>query len=116
MYFQTFNHIDNYEDNDKENDKENDEQMNICVVCLEKTHKKLSEISLVNAENKELEKNCSCECYIHDNCLTIWTIKCESCPICREKFILVEDEETFYIMHFYNLLLKIYCQHQPSAK
>ena len=51
-----------------EKNKEND----ICSICLEKFVKKDKIITL------------DCEHYYHDECITNWLKKDETCPLCRE--------------------------------
>jgi hypothetical protein len=105
MYFQTYNHQDfaeNYDIFKKQMDEKNDEKEkdnetnNTCIVCLERTDLKLSEMKFKNHENQILQKNCSCECYAHNECLNVWILTKESCPICRDKLNIYMFDDTFY--------------------
>ena len=74
-----FRLIDHYNDEIKEVNKE---EINDCFICYEN---EITPIKL-NSETYYL-KNCKCDGYVHENCLTIWYEKNNKCPICRVPII-----------------------------
>ncbi len=108
MYFQIHNNLVNdkpFYESDRMKLKDN-----VCIVCLENSDHKLSESSFMNSENLKLEKNCSCECFIHQSCLEPWICKNGSCPICRKKMAAVvfrnamQDENYFIVLYFRTII------------
>ena len=114
MYFQTNNRQDFAKNYDvfkkkiKEEAQEKEEEFvsNFCIVCLEKTDSKLSEVSFKTCENQILEKKCACECYVHNDCLNTWILTKESCPICRDKLNILVFDDIFngypFILFYFN--------------
>ena len=110
MHFQTYNHLDsdnNFSESETINFETIKDMNNYeCIICLEKNSvkfviTKLSNALFINKQKMPLEKTCECECFIHKICLNKWVKKCESCPICREKFnenINPIDDQTIHIL------------------
>ena len=55
-----------------------------CWICLDE----------LNSENG-LDKCLNCSNLFHNECLNIWILKNNSCPICRFKFNNDDDDEYF---------------------
>lgn len=70
-----FRLIDHYNDEIKQVNKE---EVHICFICYEN---EIPPIKL-NSGTYYL-KNCKCDCFVHEKCLTIWYKKNKKCPICR---------------------------------
>ena len=59
----------------KKSSYEKDNENDICSICLENFVKKDKIITL------------DCEHYYHDDCITNWLKKDQSCPLCRENLL-----------------------------
>lgn len=71
------------------------EKQNIeeCFVCLQDEIGNNIPIKLLN-QNLYI-KTCSCDGYIHLNCLTRWYNKNLSCPICRGHMLIIQNNKIY---------------------
>jgi hypothetical protein len=65
---------------------------NSCIICLEED-KPLDTEMLEGNTMTFLNKNCSCQFYIHEKCFNLWFFKNPVCPICK---LPLYYQETLY--------------------
>jgi hypothetical protein len=82
----------NYYENE-EDYKLNDQE---CLICLE--NKRDGEYNIILNFNNVYLKTCSCNGYIHMECLNKWYLTSNSCPICRK--LIIKKNNNLYIDDF----------------
>jgi len=104
--------------NNKElsNEKDNDENEldNECLICLDKYYgddksKTYTLIELINHGHINLIKNCECNTYVHNDCLTEWLSKKMSCIICRRRINIIKIDDASIQNIQQNISFVIYC-------
>jgi len=75
---------------------------NECFICFEVSNQ-YEKFPLRLNSDKDYIKNCSCDGWIHDNCLEIWYNTNKTCPICRNKMIYLnfDLQYGFYIIYYF---------------
>ena len=66
-----------------------------CSICFEVSneHEKYpSQLKYL----KEYIKKCSCNVFVHNNCIEIWYNTCGTCPICCKQMIYINIEYQYY--------------------
>jgi hypothetical protein len=111
MYFTTFNH---YDDDTLYNDTIcNDE---ICLICWEPHTTNNHIYKMKTVLSTTYSPSCTCNGKFHHDCLLKWIYMSQSCPICRIKIDIVDDNDeklplTFNVLNIYILLkyLFLFC-------
>jgi hypothetical protein len=84
-----------------EEEEEETKEINICFICFENENE--SKYILTKLKNQKLFiKNCVCDGWIHNECLTKWCNFKQICPICRKfmKEIVNLPSYNSYLDHF----------------
>ena len=75
-----------------------------CTVCLERYYHEENVdtnrmVFFIKHEYSNFIKNCDCDCYVHNICLSTWFIDKRSCIICRKRLNLrYEPDRTIAII------------------
>ena len=90
--------IDLYLNNSKNFVSVDTESHKECSICLEKYLGNIkeppSQLSFfIDNVYYDLKKTCTCDSFVHQNCLGEWLSKSASCFICRKKFFVIATEE-----------------------
>jgi len=78
--------------------------MNECFICFEEANEYEKYPSRLNNINN-FYKTCSCDGWIHENCMKIWYDIHKSCPICNTPIIYIELEYDYFINIIHYLLI-----------
>ena len=87
--------------------QKNKEEISECFICYEIIlPDKTKPIKLIS--QKDYVKNCTCNGWIHKNCLNNWYNISKKCPICREIItkapdIIIIKKENLYIVILKNI-------------
>jgi hypothetical protein len=79
-------------------------EVNECFICFEEANEYEKYPSRLNKQNN-FYKTCSCDGWIHENCMQIWYDIHNSCPICNTHIIYIELEYYYFIHIIYYLLI-----------
>ena len=113
--FKTFQIKNNQNNQDKQNNEDKYELFHDekeCFICLEVNLDNLKTLKLNNMN--DYIKECLCDGWIHENCLSKWHIVNKHCPICRSVIIFTKYE--YYILSIHSFkknmfeLLLIVCR------
>ena len=86
-------------------------ELSECFICFEILQDKTKPIKLISQE--KYVKNCTCNGWIHINCLDKWYNISKKCPICREcitkksDILIIKKENLYYIFicrNFYKII------------
>ena len=88
--------------------EEEDEEANICFICFENENE--SKYILTKLKNQKLFiKNCICDGWIHNECLTKWYNIKQICPICRKNMVeIVHLPSCNGYLHHFIFFIKYY--------
>jgi hypothetical protein len=115
IYKDKKNNNEEYNEEDKEEYNEEEKELdNECLICLDKyygenKYKTYSLIELINHGHINLIKNCECNTYVHNECLTQWLSKKMSCIICRRRINIIKIDDTSIENIRQNISFVIYC-------
>jgi hypothetical protein len=86
----------------EEEEEEETKEINICFICFENENE--SKYILTKLKNQKLFiKNCVCDGWIHNECLTKWCNFKQICPICRKFMVEIVNLPSCnnnYLDHF----------------
>ena len=101
MFFRLVDHY-----NDEINIKEDEKEIMECFICYESSYENELKPIKLNSNNYYL-KECSCNGYVHNKCLSIWYSKNKKCPICR-KFMTEKTNISVIIFNKGGYILFVY--------
>ena len=83
---------------------------NECFICFEVSNQ-YEKYPLRLKYLEEYIKNCNCDGWIHNNCIQMWYNTNNTCPICRNKMILINInfQYGFYIIRYFILSKDFVC-------
>jgi hypothetical protein len=82
--------------------RQSDDPHSECNICLERYYGQDNETTnrlefCIKHNYSNYIKHCICDCYVHNECLSIWVINKRSCIICRRPMSICDDEGSIIV-------------------